>query len=334
MAPSCSVCCQRHLASPFSYIFIMKIEYQARWQMSRGGEHPFSLADLVSSAETAERLGFTTLCANDHLIYSRPWLDSLIALASVLTCTRRISLMTTAALPVVRGPAALAKALAALDILSGGRLVVGVSPGSSARDYALAGIAFEERWKRFDETVQMLRCLLCPDAPPFSGHFYAWEMTRLEPFPVQESGPPIWIGSWGSDAGLRRVARLGDGWLASAFQITPESFANGLARLHVFLEQVGKEPDAFPHALGTMFLYLTEDRRRAEEVLAGLLSPILGHPAELLRESMLIGSANECVEKLANLQAAGVRKVFLWPVADDAVQLTRFQEDILPQLPQ
>jgi len=297
------------------------------------GEHPFSLADLVSSAETAERLGFTTLCANDHLIYSRPWLDSLIALASVLTCTRRISLMTTAALPVVRGPAALAKALAALDILSGGRLVVGVSPGSSARDYALAGIAFEERWKRFDETVQMLRCLLCPDAPPFSGHFYAWEMTRLEPFPVQESGPPIWIGSWGSDAGLRRVARLGDGWLASAFHLTPESFADGLARLRVFLEQVGKEPDDFPHALGTMFFYLTDDHRRAEEVLGGLLSPIVGRPVELLRERVLVGSANECVEKLAKLQAAGVRKVFLWPVTDDTVQLAKFHEEVLPQLP-
>src|SRR5437763_2930412 len=283
------------------------------------GERPFSLADLVSSAETAERLGFTTLCANDHLIYSCPWLDGLIALASTLTCTHRITLMTTAALPVVRGPAPLAKALAALDLLSGGRLVVGVSPGSSARDYALAGIAFEERWKRFDEAVQLLRCLLCPDAPPFSGHFYAWERTRLEPLPVQASGPPIWIGSWGSDAGLRRVARLGDGWLASAFQITPESFANGLARLHVFLEQVGKEPDAFPHALGTMFLYLTDDRRKAEEVLAGLLSPILGHPVELLRERVLVGSANECVEKLVKLQAAGVHKVFLWPLADDAV---------------
>jgi len=297
-------------------------------------EHTFSLAELVRSAVSAERLGFTTLCANDHLIYSRPWLDSLIALASVLTSTHRITLMTTAALPVVRGPAPLAKALAALDVLAGRRLVVGVSPGSSARDYALAGIAFEERWKRFDETVQLLRCLLCPDAPPFSGHFYAWEITRLEPFPVQESGPPIWIGSWGSDAGLRRVARLGDGWLASAFHITPESFADGLARLRAFLEQVGKEPDDFPHALGTMFLYLTDDQRRAEEVLGELLSPIMGRPVELVRERVLVGPANECVEKLAKLQAAGVRKVFLWPVADDAVQLAKFHEEVLPQLAQ
>ncbi|GAC1314737.1 MAG: hypothetical protein NVSMB27_50100 [Ktedonobacteraceae bacterium] len=134
----------------------------------------------------------------------------------------------------------MAKALAALDVLSGERLVVGVSPGSSARDYAPAGIAFEERWKRFDEAVQSLRCLLCPDAPPFSSHFYAWEMTQLEPFPIQESGLPIWIGSWGSDAGLRRVARLGDGWLASALHISPESFADGLARLRVFLSATSR----------------------------------------------------------------------------------------------
>src|SRR5260370_12993132 len=205
-------------------------------------EHTFSLAALVRSAETAERLGLTTLCDNDHLIYPHPWLDSLIR-------TQRITLMTTAALPVVRGPVTLAKALAALDVLSEGRLVVGVSPGSSARDYALAGMAFEERWKRFDEAVQLLRCLLCPDAPSFSCHFYAWGRTRLQHLPVQEAGPPIWICSWGSDAGLRRVARLGDGWLASAFEILPTSFGNGLAPPPVFLEQVGKEPDAFPHAL-------------------------------------------------------------------------------------
>src|SRR5258708_31041119 len=125
-------------------------------------EHTFSLAALVRSAETAERLGFTTLCANDHLIYSHPWLDSLIR-------THRITLMTTAALPVVRGPVPLAKALAALDVLSVGSLVVGVSPGSSARDYDLAGIGFQGRWKGFDEGVQLLRCLLCRAAPAFRG---------------------------------------------------------------------------------------------------------------------------------------------------------------------
>ncbi len=308
------------------------MEFGAHLPTMDFGGHTFSLAGLAHYAESTERLGFTTLCANDHLIYSRPWLDGLIALAAVLNSTRHITLMTTAALPVVRGPAQLAKALAALDVLSGGRLVVGVGPGSSNRDYALAGITFEERWPRFDESVRLLRCLLCPAAPPFSGRFYTGEVARLEPLPAQEAGPPIWIGSWGSDAGLRRVARLGDGWLASALHATPETFADVLARLHTHLERAGKRPDAFPHALATMYLYLTDDSRKAEEVLGGLLSPVLGRPVELLRRSMLVGTVSECVEKLAKLHASGVRRVLLWPVADEVAQLTKFHDDVLPQL--
>ncbi len=294
----------------------------------------FSLSRLVDYAETAEQLGFTTLCANDHLTFSRPWLDSLTALAAILTKTHHMTLMTTVALPVVRGPIPLAKSLAALDVLSGGRLIAGVGPGSLPQDYALVGIAFEERWKRFDEAIQLLRCLLQRNAPPFRGQFYAEASTPLEPFPAQESGVPIWIGSWGSEAGLRRVARLGDGWLASAYHVTPASFADALARLHQSLHQVGREPTGFPHALGSMVYYVTEDRRRAEELLVEVVSPTLGRPVELLRERLPIGTPAECAEKLRKLQAAGVQRVFLWPVEDEANQLARFHEQVLPQLPQ
>ena len=292
----------------------------------------FSLSRLVDYAETAEQLGFTTLCANDHLTFSRPWLDSITALAAVLTKTPRMTLMTTVALPVVRGPVPLAKSLAALDVLSGGHLIAGVGPGSLPQDYALAGIAFEERWKRFEEAIQLLRSLLQRDAPPFSSLFYAPPATPLEPFPVQEPGVPIWIGSWGSEAGLRRVARLGDGWLASAYHVTPASFADALALLHKSLYQVGREPERFPHALGSMIYYVTEDRRLAEELLVEVVSPTLNRPVELLRERLPIGTPAECAEKLLKLQAAGVRKIFLWPIEDEVGQLRRFHEQVLPQL--
>lgn len=293
----------------------------------------FSLSRLVDYAETAERLGFTTLCANDHLIATRPWLDSITALAAILTKTPRMTLMTTVALPVVRGPFPLAKSLAALDVLSDGHLIAGVGPGSSPQDYSLVAIAFEERWKRFDESIQLLRSLLQRGVPPFRGQFYAGDTTRLEPFPVQEPGVPIWIGSWGSEAGLRRVARLGDGWLASAYHVTPASFVDALARLQRHLRQVGREPERFPHALVSMFYYLTEDRRQAEELLVEVVSPTLGRSVELLRERLLIGTPAECAEKLTRLQAAGVQRVFLWPVEDETSQLVRFHEQVLPQLP-
>ncbi len=145
---------------------------------------------------------------------------------------------------------------------------------------------------------------------------------------------PIWIGRWGSEAGLRRVARLGDGWLASAYHVTPASFVDALARLQRHLRQAGREPERFPHALGSLFYYLTEDQQQAEELLVKVVSPTLGHPVELLRERLLIGTPAECAEKLARLQAAGVQKVFLWPVEDETRQLARFHEQVLPQLPQ
>jgi alkanesulfonate monooxygenase SsuD/methylene tetrahydromethanopterin reductase-like flavin-dependent oxidoreductase (luciferase family) len=82
-----------------------------------------------------------------------------------------------------------------------------------------------------------------------------------------------------------------------------------------------------------MFLYLTEDRQRADELLSTVVSPALGRPVELLRERLPIGSAAECVEKLITLHEAGVRKVFLWPVEDEIHQLARFCEQVLPHLP-
>ena len=188
---------------------------------------PASLPGLKAYANSAAGLGYRYLCANDHLLFSRPWLDGPTALAAVIAESQDMTLATTVSLPVIRGPAQLAKTLAAIDILSDGRLVIGVGPGSSARDYAAAGISFDQRWPRFDEAIPMLRALLAGDQA-FEGNFYSSRGIDLEPRPAQRPAPPIWVATWGSPAGLRRVARSGDGWLASAYNTTPELFGEGL----------------------------------------------------------------------------------------------------------
>ena len=294
------------------------------------GERPPSLRHLMRYAETAERLGFAALSVNDHLLFSRPWLDGPTALSSVLTATGQMDLMTTVALPVVRGPVALAKSMAAIDILSGGRLVVGVGPGSSARDYAAAGIPFEERWKRLDEAVEVLRALWCEDGPPFRGNFYSTEGIALEPRPLRQPGPPIWIGSWGSEAGLRRTARLGDGWLASAYNTTPEAFADARARLDRHLRAANKDPDRFPNALATMFLHISEDRAEADRVCRDILSPTLRRTGEELHDRLLVGPAEECARKLEAYRSAGVQRIMLWPVQDELAQLEAFRDRVVP----
>ena len=289
----------------------------------------WSLKRLLEYTKSAERLGYQAISANDHLVFSRPWLDGPTALAAVLAYTGQMALATTVALPVVRGPVALAKSLAAIDLLSGGRLIVGIGPGSSARDYAAVGIPFEERWKRLDETVQALRALWSGQGLPFRGEFYSTEDLTLEPYPAQRPAPPLWIGSWGSEAGLRRTARLGDGWLASAYNTTPGAFADIRKRLGEHLRVAGKDPDLFPNAIATMFFRVTEDRAAAERIVREILSPMLGRPEGDLRQRLLVGPAEECAEKLAAYRAAGARRIYLWPVEDELRQLATFRERVL-----
>src|ERR671917_1463005 len=309
------------------------MDYGAHLPLIALDRQPWTLHRLLEYTEMAESVGFQALSVNDHLVFPRPWLDGPTALAAVLTSTERMVLATTVALPVGRGPVPLAKALAAIDLLSGGRLVVGVGPGSSARDYAAVGIPFEERWKRLDEAVQVLRALWLGEGPPFRGEFYSTEGVTLEPYPAQRPGPPIWIGSWGSEAGLRRVVRLGDGWLASAYNTSPEAFASTLGRLGEHLEAAGKDASRFPNAIATMFFHVSEDRATAERIIKDVLGPMLSRPEEELRRRILVGPARECAEKLAAYHAAGARRIFLWPVEDETRQLTMFREQVAPLVP-
>jgi probable F420-dependent oxidoreductase len=296
------------------------------------GSNPYTLDHLVHYVETGRRLGFRGLAANDHLVYAKPWLDGPTALAAVLSYSGDMDLVTTVSLPVVRGPVALAKSLAAIDRLSGGRLIAGVGPGSSARDYAVVGIPFEERWKRFDEAIQALRALWDQKGESFHGNFYNTEGMRLEPYPAQRSGPPIWVGSWGSEAGLRRVARLADGWLASGYNTTPELFAQAWGQLQKFLAQTGKDPTTFPNAIASMWLYVTEDQKEAERMLSEVLAPALNRPIDELRQRLPIGPAQRCAEKLAAYQQVGVQRIYLWPLANEVEQIKIFMDQVAPSI--
>ncbi|MET0416095.1 MAG: LLM class flavin-dependent oxidoreductase [Actinoplanes sp.] len=257
---------------------------------------------ITSYARAARRLGYDALAVNDHLVFQRPWLDGIVALASVVEQSGDMQLCTTVALPVVRGPAAVAKAAAALDVLSGGRLVLGVGPGSSRRDYEVAGVPFDERWPRFEEAVRALRAHLDGEA--------------LQPAPVRRL--PIWLASWGSDAGLRRIVRLGDGWLASAYNTTPAQVARARAAL-----------GDLPCALATMWTYVDDDPRACQAHLAGLAA-MLGRPPDQLADRVLIGPAEQCAAVLRAYAGAGVERVFIWPVADTEEQLARFMRDVVP----
>jgi alkanesulfonate monooxygenase SsuD/methylene tetrahydromethanopterin reductase-like flavin-dependent oxidoreductase (luciferase family) len=173
------------------------------------GDQSFAVDRLVNYVETATALGFDAIAANDHILFATPWLDGPTALAAVVFCSGDARLFTAVANPVVRGPAALAKVLAGLDVMSGGRLIAGLGPGSSEWDYANVGVPFDERWVRFDEAVLAIRTALRGES--FTGRFSTVQ-GPLEPLPVTPGGPPLWIGSWDPTAacvGLRGSGTAG-----------------------------------------------------------------------------------------------------------------------------
>jgi alkanesulfonate monooxygenase SsuD/methylene tetrahydromethanopterin reductase-like flavin-dependent oxidoreductase (luciferase family) len=289
-----------------------------------------SLARLTRSVDAARDCGFAAISANDHLVFAAPWLDGLTALAAVVERSGAMTLATTVSLVAVRGPVAVAKALAALDVLSEGRVIAGVGPGSSDRDFDAVGMSSDERWPRFDEATAVLRGLLKGEPLPSERRFYALPGSQLLPPPRRPGGVPVWIGSWGSEAGLRRVARLGDGWLASAYNQTPEGFRAAKERLAEELRARDREPGGFPNALVTMWTWMTGDARDADRVLSQVLSPLLKRDPDVLRKQLCVGRPEWCAELLSEYARAGCDRVHLWPIADEPRQIELAATAVLP----
>ena len=302
----------------------------------RFGVH-LPLADLGSGIPTgrelrgyvaeAAGLGFDTVAANDHLLWRRPWLDGLTALASVAGSAGGMTLATSIALPVVRHPVVLAKALASLTVLADGPVVAGLGPGSSADDYRAVGVPFEQRWGRFDEALRLVRALVRGEEG-VDGEYFGGDGLRFAPLPAPP--PEVWFGSWGSDTRLRRMAGSADGWLASAYNTDPAGFAEARARLDGHLTEAGRDPATFPDAVATTWLYVTEDAAEARRVLVEVLAPLLGRDPDVLAARLPIGGRERCITLLDAYARAGARQVLLWPVRDPVRQVQVFAEEVRP----
>jgi alkanesulfonate monooxygenase SsuD/methylene tetrahydromethanopterin reductase-like flavin-dependent oxidoreductase (luciferase family) len=301
--------------------------------LMRFGEEVLSLQRLQATVDVARDCGFAAVSANDHFVFQTPWLDGPTALASMIERSGEMALATTVSLAVLRGPVPLAKTLAAIDVLSDGRLVAALGPGSSERDYSVVGISFEERWRRFDEALAVLRALLKGDPMPAEPRYYPVPRdVELAPRPDRQDGIPLWIGSWGSSAGLARVARAGDGWLASAYNTTPERFVAARTALARALADRGRDASGFPNALATMWTWVSKDRAESDRVLGEVLGPVLRRDPDELRTQVCVGSVEHCAELLARYAEAGCERVYLWPLGDEPRQLELVAGAVVPQL--
>ena len=290
-----------------------------------------SFTRLAECADAAREQGFSAVSVNDHFIFQMPWLDAPTALASVLERTGDMAIATTVSLAVLRGPVPLAKTLGALDVLSDGRLIPALGPGSSQHDYDALGVPFEERWQRFDEAVAILRMLLKGEPAPEDPRFYRTP-ADLELAPSPRPEMPLWIGSWGSKAGLRRVARSADGWLASAYNTTPERFSQARRLLDEELAGNGRHVDGFPNGLASMWTWVSEEPPDVDRVLTEELAPLLHRDPSVLRDQVCVGSAEHCAELLSRYAEAGCGCVYLWPLGDERRQIELLASEVAPRI--
>lgn len=296
---------------------------------------------IISLAQYAEALGYDSLSVNDHIVFHTSWLDAIATLSAVAAATTRILIGTSILNIVVRNPVVCAKALAAIDILSSGRLFAGVGPGSHIGDYDACGIDFNERWPRFSEALEILVKLLnssnnySGEPLDYNGKYYTLKDMLLTPKPVQKPHPPIYVGSWGSDAGLKRLAKYSNGWMASAYNITPAKFKEKWNFLLAYRKSLGKEEEEeepFDNSVMSMFGYIHDDKDKIRKVVKEILSPALRRPAEDLEQMLLFGSLDECLQKIKDFVNAGVNRIHFWPVLDYKDQIRLFKNGISANL--
>lgn len=171
------------------------------------------LARLVEQVRLAESVGFSSIFLGHHYLARSQFLQPLSLVNHLASLTQTIRLGFGVYLVPLHNPVALAEEFATADVLSGGRLIVGVGAGYRKVEYAAFGIPFEERFKRLAEFVPVMRRLWRGEEVSVSGRFGSLDNARLHLQPVQRGGPPIWIGAFGP-VGIRRAAALDAPWLA------------------------------------------------------------------------------------------------------------------------
>jgi len=298
-------------------------------------EEPISRKQIISFARRAEELGYDSLSVNDHIVFRTGWLDAISSLSAIAATTSRIKIGTSVLNIVVRNPVICVKALSSIDILSSGRLFAGLGPGSSRGDYDACGIPFQDRWKRFSEALEVVNALWGEKSESesqsvdYEGSYYRLKGISIDPKPFQKPHPPIMIASWGSDQGLRRVAKYGDGWMASAYNITPKKFREKWTLLMSYIREMNKDVESFENSVMTMFGYIDDSREKVHKLIKDVLAPSLGRSVDELENLLLFGSSEECLRKISLLYESGVKRIHFWPINDYLRQIEIFFKEIV-----
>ena len=286
---------------------------------------------LGALAAEAEALGFDSLWTGDHIAFPAPILDPLQVLACFASHTQRVRLGTCVYLLPLRHPTVVAKMLASLDSIGGGRVTFGIGVGGEfPAEFEACGVPVNERGARTNEAIGILRRLWRGEATEHVGRFFRIGPVRLNPPPVQPEGPPIWIGGR-SEAALRRAARYGDGYVG--YLLSPDGFRQRVSQIRALAAGRGRRGDSITPALMT-FAVVDADRDTAVRHAGAMLGAMYGRNMESAAARYCVaGTPADCRAAVTAYAQAGVAHLILTPLAygdGTAAQMRALARALLP----
>ncbi len=278
----------------------------------------------------AEVLGYHSLWVQEQLIGGPASLEPVSLLCYVSAITRSIRLGTAVVIATTRNPVLLAKELSSLDVMSNGRLIIGIALGGRPTHYPLLGAPAELRVRHFVESLQVMKALWEQPRASFSGHFWTLRGEAMEPKPLQKPHPPIWFGGRHRDA-LRRAARYADGWMGAGSTSTAQ-FRGHVQVVREALDASRRDPAAFTIAK-RVYVALDQDEARAERRLREWFGQRYGN-ADMASQVSVWGGVERCVDGLMEVVRSGAQMLLLDPVFDHMEHLEGLHRDVIPHLRQ
>ena len=288
---------------------------------------------MKDNAQRLERLGFDAIWSGDHIIMHSPMMDVMAVLATYAAVTERIKIGTAVYLMPLRHPVSTAKQVAALDLLSRGRLIFGVGVGGEiVREFEAVGVPVRERGRRTDEGLEILTRVLSQNHVTYEGKYYQVHDVTLEPRPQQQPYPPIWVGGR-SDAAVRRVARFGSGWLG--YLNSSSRLGQAMETMRQLAPTYGRDPASLQGGM-LLFTAIAKTYEAAKQMAIDDLSRRYNQPFDnLVDRYCALGTPQDCLEKIQTYVDAGMSNLifgFTCPADQIADQIEQCAEGILPHL--
>lgn len=307
---------------------------------------------MIAQARLAEELGFDTLWVHEHHSQSMMYPDPLMALA-VLAPHTRVRLGTNMLLLPEWHPLRVAEEGAMVDVLSEGRLILGVAAGYAKDEFAAFGVDRKERGRRMEEGLRLIRAVWTQAEVHLETAQARLDGYSIFPRPIQRPAPPIYVGAL-ADVAIRRAARLGDGYLLSAGS-TIEEIRGRISVYEAAVRELGQAPAEKQPLTVNRVVHVAGSRRERDAAVRFLAECFLsvydrwGHDdirqlgvqeradEETARQHFIIGEPSECVEQILQYEALGIRHIVCamnfgkLPLDLVDASLRRFGAEVLPR---